>query len=228
MKLIEKFKKQLPNEYRENGFITTKQLNSIGIKNYEIKRLCDYGELIKLRKSYYKLRCSKKINYENLILSLYPEAVFCLRYVLWLRGLRKRKVYDVAIPRNTSYCKKAKIEGIDLVINFHYIPGNIRDPNLGFRTQNEVPYFHIGRTMCDMFKYQQSMGTTDRWLRDLCFEFHGYIGDEKTDKVIKKIKLYSENMHMTNEAKRKLDRMLIKRLEKKKAPTKCRYTSPKR
>ena len=177
MSLDEKLK-NLPN-----GILSTSDLNKNNLKNYEISRLCKAEKLKRISNGYYYRGSLRKIDYSEFIRKICPDAVFCLRYALFLHTNRTQKYFDIAIPRSVSQATKAKIEKVSPRIKCHYVSGNLTDPELGFIVKDGIPTFDYERTICDFFKFQRYINVTDEFLRKISKE---YVAKIEADSIIGK------------------------------------------
>lgn len=158
-------KDKLRNGNFSDGYATTHQLNGIGLKNYEISRLCESNQLDRLRQGVYRVKSVKTLNKEKLIMELFPKAVFCFDYplVYCVEGrVRPPSKIHIAVPRSISRSRCRKIKGIDLII--HYVSENLHEQDVV--NGENIKYYDYERTICDIFRYHSHIKSS-RWLDDV-------------------------------------------------------------
>lgn len=140
------------------GIVKTAQLNEAGIQNSEIIKMCESGELERVKHGYYQISNRMEISEEKMIATFLGEGIVCMESALFYYGYSDKTplVWTIAVPRNISRAK-IKIE------NFAYKLYFIQDDKLtlgkteGFFNGIELPVYDRERTICDCFKYKSKM-----------------------------------------------------------------------
>ena len=140
------------------GIVKTSQLNEIGIENYEIARLCENGELERVKHGYYQLANRTEISEEKMIATFLTDGIVCMESALFYYGYSDKTPLEwtIAVSRNISK-SKVKIENFPCKIYF------IQDDKLeigkteGVFNGVELAVYDRERTICDCFKYKSKM-----------------------------------------------------------------------
>jgi len=101
------------------GIVKTSQLNEIGIENYELTRLCESGELERIKHGYYQLANCAEISEEKMIATFLTDGIVCMESALFYYGYSDKTplVWTIAVSRNISK-SKIKIENFPCKIYF--------------------------------------------------------------------------------------------------------------
>lgn len=140
-----------------DGIATTLQLNSAGLQNYEIGKLCKSNQIIRIRQGFYSLP-DELISDEQLLSTVLPEGIVCMESALYHYGYSDYAPvsWTLAVPRTISQ-SKLKISGLS--ITPHYVPTS--NYALGKASSDFNGYtlliYDKERTICDCFKYRNQM-----------------------------------------------------------------------
>ena len=64
---------------KDNGGIAkTAQLNEVGIRNSEIVKMCESGELERIKHGYYQIADRMEISEEKMIATFFKEGIVCM------------------------------------------------------------------------------------------------------------------------------------------------------
>jgi len=184
----------IKNVIKSNGgIVKTSQLNEIGIENYEITRLCESGELERVKHGYYQLANRADLTEEKMIATFLNDGVVCMESALFYYGYSDRTplVWTIAVSRNISK-SKVKIENFPCKIYF------VQDDKLeigkteGLFNGVELAVYDRERTICDCFKYKSKM---DNELFNKAI--NAYVADDKKNlrnlsKYAKEMKVYKK------------------------------------
>lgn len=175
------------------GIVKTAQLNEIGIENYEIARMCDNGELERVKHGYYQLANRMEISEEKMIATFLTDGIVCMESALFYYGYSDKTplVWTIAVSRNISK-SKVKIENFPCKIYF------VQDDKLeigkteGVFNGVELAVYDRERTICDCFKYKTKM---DNEVFNKAI--NAYVADDKKNlrnlsKYAKEMKVYKK------------------------------------
>lgn len=175
------------------GIVKTSQLNEIGIENYEIARLCENGELERVKHGYYQLANRTEISEEKMIATFLTDGIVCMESALFYYGYSDKTPLEwtIAVSRNISK-SKVKIENFPCKIYF------IQDDKLeigkteGVFNGVELAVYDRERTICDCFKYKSKM---DNEVFNKAI--NAYVADDKKNlrnlsKYAKEMKVYKK------------------------------------
>lgn len=175
------------------GIVKTAQLNEAGIQNSEIKKMCESGELERVKHGYYQIADRMEISEEKMIATFLEEGIVCMESALFYYGYSDKTplVWTIAVPRNISRAK-IKIE------NFAYKLYFVQDDKLtlgkteGVFNGIELPVYDRERIICDCFKYKSKM---DNEMFNKAI--NAYVADEKKNlgnlsKYAKKMRVYKK------------------------------------
>ena len=89
------------------GIIKTVQLNKAGIQNSEIKKMCESGEIERVRHGYYQIAGQVEISEEKMIATFLEEGIVCMESALFYYGYSDKTplVWTIAVSRNISRSK---------------------------------------------------------------------------------------------------------------------------
>lgn len=140
------------------GIAKTAQLNEAGIQNSEIVKMCESGELERVKHGYYQVASRMDVTEEKMIATFLEEGIVCMESALFYYGYSDKTplVWTIAVPRNIS---RAKIK----MDNFPFKPYFIQDDKLalgktaGYFNDIKLPVYDRERTICDCFKYKSKM-----------------------------------------------------------------------
>lgn len=140
------------------GIAKTAQLNEVGIQNSEIKKMCESGDLERVKHGYYQAADQMEISEEKMIAVFLKEGIVCMESALFYYGYSDKTplAWTIAVPRDIS---RAKIR----MKNFAYKLYFVQDDKLALgKTEGifngiELPVYDRERTICDCFKYKSKM-----------------------------------------------------------------------
>ena len=194
MNKLDAIKKVVKNN---GGIVKTSQLNEIGIENYEIARLCDNGELERVKHGYYQLTSSTELSEEIMIATFFTDGIVCMESALFYYGYSDKTPlkWTIAVSRNISK-SKVKVENFPCKIHF------VQDDKLGIgKTEGvfngvELSVYDRERTICDCFKYKSKM---DNEIFNKAI--NAYVSDDKKNlrnlsKYAKEMKVYKKVMEL--------------------------------
>lgn len=188
----------IKNVVKNNGgIVKTSQLNEIGIENYEIARICDNGELERVKHGYYQLANRTEISEEKMIATFLADGIVCMESALFYYGYSDKTplVWTIAVSRNISK-SKVKIENFPCKVYF------VQDDKLeigkteGVFNGVELAVYDRERTICDCFKYKSKM---DNEVFNKAI--NAYVADDKKNlrnlsKYAKEMKVYKKVMEL--------------------------------
>lgn len=175
------------------GIVKTAQLNEAGIQNSEIKKMCESGELERVKHGYYQIAGRMEISEEKMIATFLEEGIVCMESALFYYGYSDKTplVWTLAVPRNISRAK-IKIE------NFAHKLYFVQDDKLtlgkteGVFNGIELPVYDRERIICDCFKYKSKMDN-----ETFNKAINAYVADEKKNlgnlsKYAKEMRVYKK------------------------------------
>ena len=179
------------------GIVKTAQLNCAGIQNSEIVKMCENGELERVKHGYYGISGQTELSEEKMIAVFLEEGIVCMESALFYYGYSDKTplVWTIAVPRNVS---RAKTE----IDNFAYKLYYIQDDKLalgkvkGLFNGIELSVYDRERTICDCFKYRSKMDS-----ETFNKAINAYVADEKKDlgtlvTYAKKMRVYKKVMEL--------------------------------
>ena len=177
-------------------------LNEIGIENYEIARLCENGELERVKHGYYQLANRMEISEEKMISTFLNEGIVCMESALFYYGYSDKTplVWNIGVSRNISK-SKVKIQKFPCKIYF------IQDDKLeigkteGVFNGVELAVYDRERTICDCFKYRSKM---DNEMFNKAI--NAYVTDDK--KNLKNLSKYAKEMKVYKKVTELMEVML--------------------
>lgn len=175
---------------QNGGIAKTSELNKAGLQNFEIAKLCNNGELERVKQGYYQIANQEDISEEKMITTFFKEGIVCMDSALFYYGYSDKtpSVWTIAVPRSVTR-SKLKID------NFAYRVYFIQNDNLllgkteGIFNGVKLPVYDRERTICDCFKYRTKM---DRELFDKAV--NAYIVDD--NKNLGNLFRYAEKMRV--------------------------------
>ena len=89
------------------GIVKTAQLNKAGIQNSEIKKMCESGNLERVKHGYYQIAGQTEISEEKMIATFLEKGIVCMESALFYYGYSDKTplVWTMAVPRNISRSK---------------------------------------------------------------------------------------------------------------------------
>lgn len=169
----------------------------VGLKNYDVARLCGDGVIERIRHGYYQLATNRDITDEQLIATLLPQGTICVESALFHYGYNdfSPREWSIAIPRSMSRTAK-KMQEISM--KAYYIQKDYLELGKTMDDFNGVslPVYDRERTICDCFKYRTKL---DHEIFNKAL--HSYVADEKKNlgnlsKYAKKMRLYEKVMNV--------------------------------
>lgn len=184
------------------GIVKTAQLNKVGIQNSEIKKMCESGELQRVKYGYYQVADRMEISEEKMIATFLEEGIVCMESALFYYGYSDKTplVWTIAVPRNISRAKM-RIE------NFAYRVYFVQDDKLALgKTKGvfngiELPVYDRERTICDCFKYRSKI---DNEMFNKVI--NAYVADEK--KNLGNLSKYAKDMRVYKKVTELMEVML--------------------
>lgn len=140
------------------GIVKTAQLNEVGIQNSEIKKLCENGELDRVKHGYYQIANQMEISEEKMIATFLKEGIVCMESALFYYGYSDHTplVWTIAVPRKISRTK-IKIDNFPCKVYFVQEDKLTIGKTEGVFNGVELPVYDRERTICDCFKYKSKM-----------------------------------------------------------------------
>lgn len=184
------------------GIVKTAILNEAGIQNSEIKKMCEKGELERVKHGYYQIADRKELSEEKMIATFFEEGIVCMESALFFYGYSDKTplVWTIAVPRNISRAK-TKID------NFAYKLYFVQDDKLaigkaeGMFNGIELSVYDRERTICDCFKYKSKM---DNEMFNKAI--NAYVADEK--KNLRNLSKYAKEMRVYKKVAELMEVML--------------------
>lgn len=140
------------------GIIKTAQLNEAGIQNSEIKKMCESGELERVKHGYYRISGEMELPEEKLIVTFLEEGIVCMESALFYYGYSDKTplVWTLAVPRDISR-SKIKMENFAYKLYFVQQDKLSLGKTTGVFNGIKLPVYDRERTICDCFKYRSKM-----------------------------------------------------------------------
>lgn len=184
------------------GIVKTAQLNCAGIQNSEIVKMCENGELERVKHGYYGISGQTELSEEKMIAMFLEEGIICMESALFYYGYSDKTplVWTIAVPRNVS---RAKTE----IDNFAYKLYYIQDDKLalgktkGLFNGIELSVYDRERTICDCFKYRSKMDS-----ETFNKAMNAYVADEK--KNLRTLAMYAKEMRVYKKVMELMEVML--------------------
>lgn len=176
---------------RSGGIAKTVQLNKAGIQNSEIKKICENGEIERVRHGYYQIANGAEVSEEKMIAAFLKEGIVCMESALFYYGYSDKTplVWSIAVPRTIA---RTKVQCEGFPCKPYYIQSERHQLGKAEGIFNGVilPVYDRERTICDCFKYRSKM---DNELFNKAI--NAYVADEKKNlgnlsKYAKEMKVY--------------------------------------
>lgn len=140
------------------GIAKTAQLNEAGIQNPEIIKMCESGELERVKHGYYRVTNRMEISEEKMIATFLEEGIVCMESALFYYGYSDKTplVWTIAVPRNIS---RSKIKMDNFAYKLYFVQDDklVLGKTRGLFNEIELPVYDRERTICDCFKYKSKM-----------------------------------------------------------------------
>ena len=144
---------------KDNGGIAkTAQLNEVGIQNSEIIKMCESGQLERIRHGYYQIADSMEMSEEKMIATFFKEGIVCMESALFYYGYSDKTPleWNIAVPRTITRTK-IKIDNFAYKIYFVQNDKLALGKTEGTFNGIKLPVYDRERTICDCFKYRSKM-----------------------------------------------------------------------
>lgn len=140
------------------GIAKTAQLNEVGIQNSEIKKMCESGEIERVKHGYYQVANRMKISEEQLISIFIEEGIVCMESALFYYGYidKTPSMWTIAVPRNISRTK-IKIDNFPCKVYFVQEDKMAIGKMEGIFNGIKLPVYDRERIICDCFKHKSKM-----------------------------------------------------------------------
>lgn len=140
------------------GIIKTAQLNEAGIQNSEIKKMCESGELERVKHGYYQVTNQIGISEEKMIAIFLKEGIVCMESALFYYGYSDKTplLWTITVPRKISRTK-IKIDNFPCKVYFVQEDKLELGKTEGVFNGVELPVYDRERTICDCFKYKSKI-----------------------------------------------------------------------
>ncbi len=143
---------------KNGGIVKTAQLNEVGIKNSEIVKMCESGELERVKHGYYRIADRMEISEEKMIETFFEEGIVCMESALFYYGYSDKTPLEwtIAVPRTITRTK-IKIDNFAYKIYFVQNDKLTLGKTEGVFNGIKLPVYDRERTVCDCFKYRSKM-----------------------------------------------------------------------
>lgn len=178
---------------QNNGLAKTAELNKAGLQNYEIVKLCNQGELERVKHGYYRVANQEDVSEEQMILTFFEEGIICMESALFYYGYSDKTplVWTIAVPRTIT---RSKIKIDNFAYKVYFVQNNKMELGKAYGLFNEIklPVYDRERTICDCFRYRTKM---DSELFNKAI--NAYVADNKKNlanlsKYAKEMKIYKK------------------------------------
>ena len=143
---------------KNGGIARTAQLNEVGIQNSEIKKMCESGEIDRVKHGYYQVADQMEISEEQMIATFIEEGIVCMESALFYYGYSDKTplLWTIAVPRKIS---RSKIKIDSLPCKVYYVQEDKLDigKTEGIFNGIKLPVYDRERTICDCFKHKSKM-----------------------------------------------------------------------
>lgn len=143
---------------KNGGIAKTAQLNEVGIQNSEIVKMCESGELERVKHGYYRIADRMEISEEKMIETFFEEGIVCMESALFYYGYSDKTPLEwtIAVPRTITRTK-IKIDNFAYKIYFVQNDKLTLGKTEGMFNGIQLPVYDRERTVCDCFKYRSKM-----------------------------------------------------------------------
>jgi len=192
--------KQIINE--NGGIAKAAQLNEAGIQNSEIKKMCENGELERVKHGYYQVAGKADVSEEKMIATFLDEGIVCMESALFYYGYSDKTplIWTIAVSRNISRTK-IKIDNFPCKIYFVQDNKLLMGKTEGMFNGIQLPVYDRERTICDCFKYKSKM---DHEMFNKAI--NAYVADEK--KNLGNLSRYAKEMRVYKKVTELMEVML--------------------
>ena len=184
------------------GIIKTAQLNEAGIQNSEIKKMCESGELERVKHGYYRISGEMELSEEKMIATFLEEGIVCMESALFYYGYSDKTplVWTLAVPRDISR-SKIKMENFAYKLYFVQQDKLSLGKTTGVFNGIKLPVYDRERTICDCFKYRSKM---DNEMFNKAI--NAYVADDK--KNLRNLSGYAKEMRVYKKVTELMEVML--------------------
>lgn len=184
------------------GIVKTAQLNSAGIQNSEIKKMCENGKLERVKHGYYQLVGQTDISEEKMIATFLGEGIVCMESALFYYGYSDKTplLWTIAVSRNISRTK-IRIDNFPFKVYFVQQDKLALGKTKGIFNGTELSVYDRERTICDCFKYRTKMDS-EMFNKAI----NAYVADEK--KNLGNLSKYAKEMKVYNKINELMEVML--------------------
>ena len=175
------------------GIAKVAQFNAVGIQNSEIKKMCENGELERVKHGYYQVANQTDVSEEIMIATFLKDGIICMESALFYYGYSDKTplVWNVAVPRRISRTK-LKIDNFPYKIYFVQEDKIRIGKTKGVFNGVELSLYDRERTICDCFKYRTKM---DNEMFNKAI--NAYVADDKKNlsnlsKYAKELRVYKK------------------------------------
>lgn len=191
------------NVIKESGGIAkTIELNNAGIQNFEIIKLCEQGEIERIRHGYYQIAGQNDISEEQMIKRFFKEGIVCMESALFYYGYSDHTplVWTIAVPRSMT---RSKMQNDTFAYKLYFVQNNKHELGKSFGDFNgiELPVYDRERTICDCFKYRTKMDS-----EIFNKAINAYVNDEK--KNLGNLSKYAKEMRVYKKVNELMEVML--------------------
>lgn len=175
------------------GIAKTVSLNKAGIQNFEIVKLCEQGEIERVRHGYYQITMNNDVSDEQMIATFFDEAIICMESALFYYGYSDHTplAWTLAVPRSMT---RSKMNIDTFAYKLYFIQNDQHQIGKEYADFNgiKLPIYDRERIICDCFKYRTKM---DSELFNKAI--NAYVSDEKKNlgnlsKYAKEMRVYKK------------------------------------
>lgn len=141
-----------------DGITRTSDFNTGGIRNDELSKFCENGELYRVRQGVYSATPVDEISEELLLAKLLPDAIICVESALYFYGYSDHvpTEWNIAIPRTFSR-SRLKINRLFLKPRFIQEDLFLLGQSTGNFNGYDLKIYDRERCICDCFKYKNKI-----------------------------------------------------------------------
>lgn len=154
---MEKKQKLFIEFKNNNGIVTTKQLNDLGLSSRQIKRLVDDKIISKIKQGFYRL-FDEVVEDEIIISKLFPDSILFLESALFHYQYTDRVPYkwQIAVDRDSEK-KKYRID-YPLLKPFYTETKYLDIGRTYYQLHNQtINIYNRDRTICDVLRYEHKL-----------------------------------------------------------------------